>query len=589
MARREGAVHVATTRRRHGDKVYETHLLRRTYREGSKVKHQTLGNISHLPPQVIEMIRLALRGEAFLPAGSSLEVVRSLPHGHVACVLGTMRKLGLADLLASRPCRERDLVAAMVAGRIIEPSSKLACARALDPQTATSTLGEELGVAGASEDELYRAMDWLSARQARIEGKLSRRHLEEGSLILYDVSSSYYTGSCCPLAEFGHSRDGRRGFPQINYGLLCNREGIPVAVEVFEGNAGDPSTLASAVSKIRSRFKLASVVLVGDRGLLTSARIKEELKDIEGLKWITALRAPAIRRLAEQGAVQLSLFDQADLAEISSPDYPGERLIACRNPLLASDRARTRSELLAATEAELAKIVQATQRSKRPLRGKDRIALRVGRVIDRYRVGKHFRLTITEEGFSFERDEKRIEEEAALDGIYVIRTSVPAQQSSAEEAVRAYKDLSQVERAFRCLKTVDLKVRPIGHRRPDRVRAHVFICMLAYYVEWHMRRILAPMLFDEEERELAEALRESVVSPAARTPSAQRKAASKRAEEGLPVHSFQTLLADLRTIAKNRIRPHEGKGSTAFAFDLITTPTPLQRKALDLLGVSIIL
>ena len=587
MARREGAVHVATTRRKNGEKVYETHLLRRTYREGGRVKHETLGNISHLPPHVIEMIRLALRGEAFLPASSSLEIVRSLPHGHVACVLGTMRKLGLEGLIASRPSRERDLVAAMVAGRIIDPSSKLACARALDPETATSTLGEVLGVSGASEDDLYRAMDWLSKRQQRIEAKLSRRHLKEGSLVLYDVSSSYYTGSSCPLAEFGHSRDGRKGFPQINYGLLCTREGIPVAVEVFRGNTGDPSTLASAIAKIRSRFGLASVALVGDRGLITSARIKEELSGIEGLKWITALRAPAIRALAEEGVIQPSLFDQTNLAEISSPDYPGERLIACHNPLLALERARTRQELLQATEAELEKIVEATRRERRPLRGKDRIALRVGGVIDRFKVAKHFRLTITEDAFSYERDGKRIAEEAALDGIYVIRTSVPAQESSPEEAVRAYKDLSHVEQAFRCLKTVDLKVRPINHRRPDRVRAHVFICMLAYYVEWHMRRSLAPMLFEEEERELAEALRTSVVAPAARTPQARRKAASKRSEDGLPAHSFQTLLSDLGTIARNRINATAQEGSGAFAFDLITTPTPLQRKALDLLGVSL--
>ena len=587
MARREGAVHVATTRRKHGEKVYETHLLRRTYREGGSVKHETLGNISHLPPNVIEMIRLALKGEAFLPASSSLEIVRSLPHGHVACVLGTMRKLGLEGTIASRPSRERDLVAAMVAGRIIDPSSKLACARALDPETATSSLGEVLGVSGASEDDLYRAMDWLCARQARIEAKLAARHLAHGSLVLYDVSSSYYTGSSCPLADFGHSRDGKKGFPQINYGLLCNREGIPVAVEVFKGNVGDPSTLGSAIEKIRSRFELASVVLVGDRGLITSARIEGELSGVEGLKWITALKAPAIRVLAEEGIIQPSLFDKTDLAEISSPDYPGERLIACHNPLLAFDRARTRQELLKATEAELDKIVAATRRSKRPLKGKDKIALRVGRVIDRFKVAKHFKLTITEEAFSYERDESRIEEEAALDGIYVIRTSLPAQESSPEEAVRAYKDLSRVEQAFRCIKTVDLKVRPINHRKPDRVRAHVFICMLAYYVEWHMRRSLAPMLFEEEERELAEALRESVVAPAIRTPSARRKAASKRSEDGLPVHSFQTLLSDLRTIAKNRIHPVSQNDSGAFAFDLITKPTPLQRKALDLLGVSL--
>lgn len=589
MAKREGAVHVATTRRKHGEKVYETHLLRRTYRCGGSVKHETLGNISHLPPNVIEMIRLALKGEAFLPAGSHLEIVRSLPHGHVACVLGTMRKLGLEGIIASRPSRERSLVAAMVASRILDPSSKLACARALDPETATSTLGEALGVSGASEDDLYRAMDWLCARQQRIEAKLAARHLAHGSLVLYDVSSSYYTGSSCPLAEFGHSRDAKKGFPQINYGLLCNREGIPIAVEVFEGNTGDPSTLGSAVEKIRSRFKLKNVVLVGDRGLITSARIEGELSGVEGLRWITALKAPAIRVLAEEGIIQPSLFDTTDLAEISSPDYPGERLIACHNPLLALDRARTRRELLAATEAELDKIVQATRRGKRPLRGKDKIALRVGRVIDRFKVAKHFKLAITEEAFSYERDEKRIEEEAALDGIYVIRTSVPAQESSPEEAVRAYKDLSRVEQAFRCLKTVDLKVRPINHRRPDRVRAHVFICMLAYYVEWHMRESLAPMLFEEEERELAEALRESVVAPAARTPQAKRKAASKRSEDGLPVHSFQTLLADLRTIAKNRIQPVGRHAEGAFAFDLVTKPTPLQRKALDLLGVSLTL
>ncbi len=450
-------------------------------------------------------------------------------------------------------------------------------------------MGEELGVSGAREDDLYGAMDWLCARQARIEAKLAKRHLEEGSLILYDVSSSYYTGSSCALARFGHSRDGKRGFPQINYGLLCNREGIPVAVEVFEGNSGDPATLGSAVEKIRTRFGLSRVILVGDRGLITSARIKQELSGIEGLRWITALKAPAIRALAEEGVIQPSLFDATDLAEISSPDYPGERLIACHNPLLASERARTRQELLAATEAELDKIVAATRRDRRPLRGRDKIAMRVGRVIDRFKVAKHFRLTITEEAFSYARDEKRIEEEAALDGIYVIRTSVPAQESSPEEAVRAYKDLSRVEQAFRCLKTVDLKVRPINHRRPDRVRAHIFICMLAYYVEWHMRRSLASMLFEEEDRELAEALRDSVVAPAVRTPAAKRKASSKRSEDGLPVHSFQTLLADLRTIAKNRIHPSGLKDPEAFAFDLITVPTPLQKKALDLLGVSLTL
>ena len=587
---RKGAVHVATNRRKYKDKVYETHLLRRTYREKGKVKHETLGNISHLPPHIIEMIRGALKGEVFLPANSSLEILRSLPHGNVAAVLGSLRKIGLENMIASRHSRMRDLVVSMVVSRIIDPGSKLATARGLSPETAFSTLGEVLGVESADEDDLYDAMDWLSARQKRIETKLAKKHLEDGSLVLYDVTSSYYTGSHCPLARYGHSRDRKKGFPQILYGLLCNSEGCPVAVEVFEGNTGDPATLGAQIRKIRKRFSLKRVVMVGDRGMITEARINKELRPVEGLDWITALRAPAIRKLAEEGVVQPSLFDEQDLAEVTSPEYPGERLIACKNPFLAVERAERREELLEATEAELDKIAFATTREKRRLKGKDKIGVRVGRVINKYKVGKHFKLTITEESFSYERDTEKINSEAALDGIYIIRTSVPKEKSSAVDTVRTYKSLSAVERAFRCFKTVDLQVRPIGHRKPERVRAHISICMLAYYVEWHMRASLSPLLFDDEDSELAEALRESVVAPAIRSPGAKRKASRKKNDEGLPVHSFQTLLADLRTIARNRVRPIPASGeSEALEFDLLTTPTPVQRKAFELLGVPLTL
>ncbi len=589
MPKREGAVHVATTERTYGGKVYRTHLLRRTYREGGKVKHVTLANISYLPEHVIELVRGALKGEAYLPAGSALEIKRSLPHGHVAAVLGTARKVGLDGIIASQPSRKRDLVLAMVAGRVLDPGSKLQTARSLDPRTATSTLGEVLGVAGADEDELYEAMDWLLQRQARIEGKLARRHLAGGSLVLYDISASYYTGSCCPLAQYGHAGRGKKkGFPQIKYGLLCNAHGCPVAVEVFQGNAADPTTLSSQIKKIRRRFGLERVVLVGDRGMITAARIEDELKPTQGLDWITALRAPQIRKLAEEGVVQPSLFDQRDLAEVTSPDYPGERLIACRNPYLAEERARTREELLQATEEKLAGVVEATRRQRRPLRGKENIALRVGKVIDKHKVGKHFRLTFSEDGFTYERDERKISEEAALDGIYVIRTSVRAEEFTPEGTVRAYKGLSAVEHAFRCLKSVDLRVEPVGHRRPDRVRAHIFLCMLAYYLEWHMRSALAPMLFDDEDWALAQSLRESAVSPAVRSPKAARKAARKVTEDGLPVHSFHSLLADLSTVAKNRVCASPSlRQARGVEFDLLTIPTPLQLKALDLLGVSL--
>jgi len=563
--------------------VYVTHLLRRTFREGGKVKHETLGNISHLPAHVIELIRAALKGESFLPATDSFHIVRSLPHGHVAAVLGSLKKIGLEQLLASRPCPERTLCVGMIVARIICPSSKLATTRTLNAETCSSSLGHELGIESVSEKDLYLAMDWLQERQTRIENKLAKKHLSDGSLILYDVSGSYYTGNLCPLAKRGHPRDRKKGFPQILYGLLCNEQGCPVAVEVFEGNRGDPTTLASQVKKILKRFGLKRVILVGDRGMITNARINEDLRGKEGLDWITALRAPAIAKLLEQEVIQASLFDEYDLAEVASPDYPDERLVVCRNPLLAEERARKRQELLQATEKLLDNIVQATKRHRRPLRGMDHIGVRVGKIINKYKVGKHFIYKVTETSFSYHRDQEKIAKEATLDGLYVIRTSVPAEALEAESTVRAYKNLSKVERAFRCIKTVDLKVRPIYHYLENRVRAHVFLCMLAYYVEWHMRQELAPILFEDDDKEAAEALRKSIVQQAQRSPRAKRKEVTKRTDDGHAVHSFQTLLEDLATLAKNRIRPAEGPEAD---FHLLTEPTTLQRRSFELLGLS---
>lgn len=583
MAKRGGAVHVATIERCHKGKIYKSHLLRRTFREDGKVKHETLGNISHLPDEVVGLVRAALRGE-ISPASTSdnLKIVRSLPHGHVAAVLGTIRNLSLEQTISSRPSLERTLVVAMITARVIDPASKLATARGLNSETASSSVGLELDLESISEDDLYEAMDWLVGRQNRIENKLAKKHLHDGTLVLYDVSSSYYTGSHCTLAKFGHNRDGKNGYPQIVYGLLCNPEGCPVAIEVFEGNTADPKTLDSQIRKVRKRFGLQRVVLVGDRGMITSKRINEELRAVEGLEWISALRADTIKKLVEQDAVQLSLFDQQDLAEVSSPDFPGERLIVCRNPLLAEERTRKRQELLQATERELDKVVAATTREKRRLKGKDKIGLRVGRIVNRFKVAKHFILEIGEEIFAYRRDEQNIAKEAALDGLYVIRTSVSSEILRAESTVRAYKDLAKVERAFRCLKTVDLKVRPIYHRLEDRVRAHVFICMLAYYVEWHMRQSLAPVLFDDEDKEAADAGRVSVVAPAERSPSACKKDATKRTEDDLPVHSFHTLLKDLATLTKNLVQT---PGAVPAQFYLLTEPTGPQRRALELLDV----
>jgi transposase len=474
----------------------------------------------------------------------------------------------------------------MIVARILQPASKLATARSLQEETATTSLGLELslGPERIGEQELYGALDWLLERQTRIENKLAGKHLSEGTLILYDVTSSYYTGHRSGLIQFGYNRDGKRGFPQIVYGLLCNAEGCPVAIEVFAGNTADSKTLSAQITKVRRRFGVHRVVFVGDRGMITSRRIDEELRGVNGLDWITALRADTIRLLAEQGIIQPSLFDERDLAEVVSPEFPDERLIVCRNPLLAAERARKRAELLAATERQLDEIVTATRRAQKPLSGQAKIGLRVGRVLNRHKVGKHFELTIDDDSFSYRRNEARIAAEGELDGIYVIRTSVKPEALTSEDTVRAYKDLSTVERAFRSLKTVDLKVRPIFHWLDDRIRSHVFLCMLAYYVEWHMREKLAPLLFDDHERAEAEATRDSIVQPAPRSEAARAKDKTKQTADGLPVHSFRTLLADLGTLAKNSVRVQGESGS---AFYELTRPTPLQQRALELLGIAL--
>jgi transposase len=582
MPSRDGAVHVATTKRTYNGRVYESHLLRRTYREGGKVKHQTLGNLSHLPPDLIETIRRRLR-DGSTPESTPWKIVRTLPHGHVAATLGTLKGLELEDVLASRPCRERSLVIAMIVARIIQPASKLATARAFEDETATSSLGIELDLDAVTETELYGALDWLLERQTRIETKIAKKHLSDGTLVLYDVTSSYYTGRRSELSQFGYNRDGKKRFPQIVYGLLCSADGCPVAIEVFAGNTSDTKTLGSQIKKVRRRFGIERVVFVGDRGMITSKRIDEELRDVEGLDWITALRADNIKVLASQGTIQPSLFDERDLAEVESPDYPGERLVVCRNPALAEERARKRTELLAATEKLLNKIVEATKRKRTPLRGEAKIGLRVGRVINRHKMSKHFILEIGAASFSYKRDEPAITEEAALDGIYVIRTSVKPEAFTSQEAVKAYKDLSKVERAFRSIKTVDLKVRPIFHWLDDRIRAHVFLCMLAYYVEWHMRRKLATILFDDHEREEAEATRASVVAPAPRSEAARKKDADKKTVDGLPVLSFRSLLEHMGTMAKNRVRP---AADSSLEFFEVTQATPVQRRAFELLGVA---
>jgi transposase len=569
MAQRGGAVHVVTTRRTYKGRQYATHLLRRSYREGDKVKNETLGNLSHLPDDVIDLVRRSLRGESFVPANERLEIIASKPHGDVDAVLRAMHRLDFAALLSSRPCREVDLVIGMLVARIVAPDTKLATTR----WWHTRTLAEDRDIGKADEDDLYAAMDWLLDRQNAIERKLAARHLKPGGLVLYDLSSSYFEGKCCPLAALGNNRDGKKGKLQVNYGLLTDRRGCPVAISVFSGDTADTTTFLPQVRKLRDAFGLEQMVLVGDRGMISSASIAE--LRAEDFGWITALKSGQIRTLIDDGQLQLGLFDQRNLFELSHPDFPGERLVACRNPELAKLRAHKREALIAATTEELDKVRNMVARGK--LKGSAKIGVRVGKVVNKYKVAKHFELTITDHSFTFSLLRKHIAAEAALDGIYVIRTGVPKRTMNSGDVVRNYKALSSVERAFRSLKTVDLKVRPIHHRLENRVRAHILLCMLAYYVEWHMREAWQELMFADEDQ-VAKNTRDPV-APARRSAAAEEKASSKQRDDGTPVHSFRTLLEQLSTIVRNTCRVP----NTAATFPMQTIPNDLQLRARELI------
>jgi hypothetical protein len=560
-------MHVVTNTIRRGDRVYRAQLLRRSYREGGKVRKETLANLSHLPEEVIELIRGALRGQRYVAADEALEVVRSLPAGHVEAALLMARWLELPRLLDRAPSRQRALCLAMIVQRVIGPGSKLAMSRAF----AQSTLASELAVEDADEDELYATLDWLLARQDRIERALARRHLQGGTLVLYDVSSSYFEGHSCPLAKLGYSRDGRRGTPQIVYGLLCDRRGCPVAVEVFEGSLHDDKTLPAQLDKLRKRFKLGSVIVVSDRGMVTKANL-EFLRTDRKAAWITALKAPQVKKLVKEGSLQLSLFDEHNLAEIAADDYPGERLVVCRNPFVAQDRARKREDLLAATERALAEIEHRVAQGT--LAGEAAIGLAVGEVWNRWKMRKHFQVEISDTAFSFARKQEQIAAEAALDGIYVLRTSVPDSELDTPEVVRAYKQLKEVERAFRTLKG-PLELRPIHHRLEDRVKAHVFLCLLSYYLAWHLRQAWKPLLFDDEQPPI----QSDPVAKAHRSLQAEQKARSKRTANGERCHSLPTLLDEFATRTRNTIRLH---GDTSF--DQLTQPTETQARALALIN-----
>jgi len=563
-------MHVVTTERRSGEAVYNATLLRRSYREGGKVKKETLANLSHLPPEAIDAIRRVLRGETLMNVEDAFQIERSLPAGHVNAALVMARRLGLAGLLDPRACRERDLCMAMIVGRVIKPASKLGTVRAL----GQSTLAEEFGVEGADEDELYLAMDWLQKRQERIEDRLARRHLRDGEMVLYDVSSSYFEGHSCPLAKLGYSRDGKRGLPQIIYGLLCDMAGRPVAVEVFSGELHDDKTLPSQIEKLKGRFGLSRVVVVADRGMVTEANI-DLMREQEGVDWITALKAPTIKKLARSGVFQPSLFDEQNLATITgAKDFPGERLVVCRNPLVAAQRTRKRQELLAATEKDLAEIAKRVTNGT--LTGADQIGLAVGPAVKRYRMKKHFELAITDTTFIYERKSEQITTEAALDGFYILRTGLPIETLAQEDVVRAYKNLEHAERAFGSFKGPDLQIRPIHHHLEDRVRAHVLICMLAYYLTWHLKTAWKPLLFTDEQRPI----NPDPVAKAVRSPAAQHKAQSKHTITGETAHSYQSLLDELATQTRNTTRL---AGSTA-TFNKLALPTPLQADAHELVA-----
>ena len=558
-------------------------LLRESYRQGGRVKTRTLKNLSDWPAERIDLLRAVLRGDQLVPAGEGVAIKQALPHGHVVAALETARRIGLDRLLLRQgPQRRRDLALALIIARLLEPAAKLATARALDPATASHSMGAVLDLGPVAARETYSALDWLGRQQGRIEAALARRHLAAGTLVLYDLTSTYLEGRCCPLAQYGYSRDHRNDKRQIVFGVLCNQEGCPVAVEVFAGNTADPSTLKSQIDKLKHRFHLARLVLVGDRGMITQARLREDLIPA-GLDWITALRAPAIQALAAaDGPLQLSLFDQRDLAEITSPDYPGERLVVCRNPLLAAERARKRNELLDATEADLRRIQQRVRRPRNPLQGAAAIGQAVGAVLGRRKMAKHFQLSITDHELGFERDQAAIAAETRLDGSYVLRTNLSPEQLDAASTVLAYKSLAHVERAFRSLKSIDLAVRPVFHWTAPRVRAHVFLCLLAYYLEWHMRRELAPILLDDHDRVAAVAQRASPVAPAEVSPAARRKAATKLTQTGEPVTSFRSLLRHLACLTRNTVRLGRDHTTTLFS-----APTPLQQRAFDLLAIKL--
>ena len=549
------------------------YLLRESYRDGKKVKKHTIANLSALPDEQIMAIRAILAGQKLAPVDTLFAIEQSRPHGHVDAVRVAMARLKIPALLSLRPSRERDILCAMIAARIIAPHTKLATTR----WWHTTTLAEDFAVAQTSEDELYAAMDWLLARQDTIQKQLAARHLEDGALVLYDLSSSYFEGTTCPLARLGYSRDGKKGKLQVNYGLLTDARGCPVAVSVHEGNTADPQTLMPAIERLRNDFGLARLVLVGDRGMIAHKAI-EVLREQQGIDWITALKSGAIRTLVNGGQLQLGLFDERNLFELTHADYPGERLVACRNPELAKLRAHKREDLLQATEKSLEK-VRAMAQSNR-LQGQDKIGLRVGKVVNQYKVAKHFTLEIQDDSFSFQRNPESIAAEAALDGIYVIRTSVPAAQMDSDSCVRHYKSLANVERAFRTLKSVDLRIRPIHHRLAERVRAHIFLCMLAYYVEWHLREAWRELLFADTDQ-AAKATRDPV-APAQRSAAAEHKAVTHTLDDGTPAHSFATLMQDLSTIVRNTCRaPHAGPD--AHTFNVVTTPTPKQRRAIELI------
>ncbi len=575
MASRTGTAHVVTTKRKYKDQVYCTHLLRRSYREDGKVKNETLGNLSHLSDCVIDLIRRSLAGETFVSTGQALEICASRSHGHVQAVQLAMKRLGFASLLASKPCPERDRVAAMVASRIICPATKLATTRLWH----TSTLAEDFCVSDATEDDLYAAMDWLLAGQDRIQKKLAARHLQQDSLVLYDLSSSYFEGSHCPLAKLGYSRDGKRGTLQVNYGLLTDARGCPVAISVHAGNTADSTTFLPEVQRLREEFGVKRMVMVGDRGMISQKAIDEMRQDAD-LAWVSALRSSAIGALVQQGHLQMGLFDERNLLEISSPDFPGERLVACRNPELAKLRAHTRDDLLLATEKNLQKVQARVEAGK--LVGQDKIGVAVGKVVNQYKVAKHFELGVTDDSLSFARIADNISAEAALDGLYIIRTSVKSDRMDAATCVRTYKSLAQVERAFRSIKTMDLKVRPIHHHLEGRVRAHIFLCMLAYYVEWHMRQAWRELMFADCDQ--AAKLKRDPVAPAKRSDAAMKKARNRALDDGTPVHSFQTLMQDLQTIVRNTCRTAKSAGDTS-SFEITTTATPQQSHALELISL----